>query len=213
MKFFSFWRSLASFRVRIALNLKKLPAEVVFVDLDANAHRADEYRRINPQMALPSLALDDGTVLFQSLAILEYLEETHPQPPLLPAAPAARATVRAMALSIACDIHPLGNLRVLQYLRAEFGQGDEAIARWNREWMSRGFTALETWIARHSADGRHCFGSAVTLADVCLLPQVFNSRRVQLDLAPWPRLADVARHLERLPAFAAARPEAQPDAE
>ena len=213
-RLYTYWRSSAAFRVRIALNFKGIAYDAVPTHLlrDGGAQHRTAYRAINPQGLIPALE-DADNLIVQSLAIIEYLEETHPQPPLLPAAPAARATVRAMALSIACDIHPLGNLRVLQYLRAEFGQGDEAIARWNREWMSRGFTALETWIARHSADGRHCFGADVTLADVCLLPQVFNSRRVQLDLALWPRLAAVARHLEGLPAFAAARPEAQPDAE
>jgi maleylacetoacetate isomerase len=118
-----------------------------------------------------------------------------------------------MALAVACDIHPLNNLSVLQYLRAELGQGDESVTRWISHWIDRGFTALEQLIARHSADGRYCFGDSVTLADAFLVPQVANSRRVQLDLAPYPRLAAVARHLESLPTFAAARPEAQPDAE
>jgi len=118
-----------------------------------------------------------------------------------------------MAYSIACDIPPLNNLRVLQYLRGELGRDEETVTRWQRDWIRRGFEALETWIARESGDGRHCHGTSVTLADVCLLPQVFNARRVKLDLAPYPKLAAVAAHLETLPAFAAARPEAQPDAE
>jgi maleylacetoacetate isomerase len=118
-----------------------------------------------------------------------------------------------MALAVACDIHPLNNLRVLQHLRTEFGQDDEGLGRWARHWISRGFEALEQLVARHSGDGLHCFGRAVTLADVCLVPQVANARRVQLDLAPWPRLMAVTSHLESLPAFAAARPDVQPDAE
>src|SRR5256885_7408436 len=134
MKFFSFWRSLASFRVRIALNLKNLPADVVFVDLDTDAHRADDYRRVNPQMALPSLVEDDGTVLFQSLAILEYLEETHPTPPLLPADPHGRARVRGLAQMVACEGHPLLVPRVRKYLDRELNLRDAQQAAWRRHW-------------------------------------------------------------------------------
>ena len=214
MKLIGYFRSSAAFRVRIALNLKGLPSDAVPTHLlrDGGRQHQASYRAINPQGLVPALE-DNGELIAQSLAIIEYLDETHPAPPLLPGSPPDRAAIRAMALAIVCDIHPLNNLRVLQYLRREFGQDDDAIARWNREWISRGFAALETWIERHSGDGRHCFGSQVTLADVCLLPQVFNARRVALDLAPWPKLAAVAQHLEALPAFAAARPEAQPDAE
>jgi maleylacetoacetate isomerase len=214
MKLYTYWRSSAAFRVRIALNLKGLAYDAVPTHLlrDGGQQHQAAYRAINPQGLVPALE-DNGELIAQSLAIIEYIDETHPAPPLLPGSPRDRAAVRAMALSIACDIHPLNNLRVLQYLRREFAQDDAAIARWNREWISRGFAALETWIDRHSGDGRHCFGSQVTLADVCLLPQAFNARRVELDLAQWPRLAAVATHLETLPAFAAARPAAQPDAE
>jgi maleylacetoacetate isomerase len=214
MKLYTYWRSSAAFRVRIALNLKGLAYDAVPTHLlrDGGQQHQAAYRAINPQGLVPALE-DNGELIAQSLAIIEYIDETHPAPPLLPGSPRDRAAVRAMALSIACDIHPLNNLRVLQYLRREFAQDDAAIARWNREWISRGFAALETWIERHSGDGRHCFGSQVTLADVCLLPQAFNARRVELDLAQWPRLAAVATHLETLPAFAAARPAAQPDAE
>jgi maleylacetoacetate isomerase/maleylpyruvate isomerase len=155
----------------------------------------------------------DGVVVTQSLAICEYLDECFPTPPLLPAGARERAAVRAMALAVACDIHPLNNLRVLQHLRTEYGQDDEGLGRWARHWISRGFEALEQLVARHSGDDRLCFGKAVTLADVCLVPQVANARRVQLDLAPWPRLMAVTSHLESLPAFAAARPDVQPDAE
>ena len=144
-----------------------------------------------------SLRSRDGEfVLAQSLAIIEYLDETRPAPPLLPADPQSRATVRAMALAIACDVHPLNNLRVTQYLRRELGADEEAVTRWIRHWIGQGFTALEAWIVRHSVDGRHCYGTAVTMADVCLVPQVYNARRFALDLAPWPRLAAVAAALE-----------------
>ena len=171
MKFFSFWRSLASFRVRIALNLKNLPAEVVFVDLDADAHRAEDYRRINPQMALPSLVLDDGTVLFQSLAILEYLEETHPAPPLLPADPRGRARVRGLAQMVACEGHPLLVPRVRRYLDHELNLRDTQQAAWRRHWTVETLAALEGHLAGHKDTGT-------------LLPR---------------RCADVRRHLHGRP--------------
>jgi maleylacetoacetate isomerase len=214
LKLYTYFRSSAAYRVRIALNLKGLAYESIPTHLLRNGgeqHRA-EYREVNPLGLVPALD-DDGALLTQSLAIVEYLDERHPSPPLLPGDARARAAIRAMAFAIACDIHPINNLRVLRYLRDVLGHGEDVVASWNREWMSRGFVALEALIGRHSADGRYCHGSQVTLADVCLLPQVFNARRYQLDLAPYPRLAAVARHLESLPAFAAARPEVQPDAE
>ena len=214
LRLYTYWRSSAAYRVRIALAIKGLEYESVPRHLlrGGGEQRSAEYLATNPQGLVPALE-HDGHVVTQSLAICEYLEELHPQPPLLPADPRGRATVRAMALAVACDIHPLNNLSVLQYLRGELGQDDEAVTRWIGHWINRGFTALEQLIARHSADGLHCHGSSVTLADVFLVPQVANSRRVQLDLSPYPRLSAVARHLESLPAFAAARPEAQPDAE
>lgn len=214
MKLYTYWRSSAAYRVRIALELKGLPYESVPKHLlrDGGEQRRADYLELNPQGLIPGFE-DDGFFLGQSLAICEYLEETCPAPPLLPADPRDRATVRSMALAVACDIHPLNNLRVQQYLRDELGQGEEAVARWTRHWMSRGFTALEGLVTRHSQDGQHCFGTSVTLADVCLVPQLYNARRARVDLAPFPRLAAVAAHLESLPAFAAARPEVQPDAE
>ena len=214
LRLHTYWRSSAAYRVRIALALKGLAYESVPRHLlrDGGEQRSAEYLATNPQGLVPALE-HDGHVVTQSLAICEYLEEIQPQPPLLPADPRGRASVRAMALAVACDIHPLNNLSVLQYLRGELGQGDESVTRWISHWIDRGFAALEQLIARHSDNGRYCFGDSVTLADVFLVPQVANSRRVQLDLAPYPRLAAVARHLESLPAFAAARPEAQPDAE
>ena len=213
-RLYTYWRSSASFRVRIALNVKGLEYATVPKHLlrGGGEQRRTDYLELNPQGLVPGLE-HDGTFLSQSFAICEYLEEIHPEPRLLPGHAAARARIRAMALAVACDIHPLNNLRVLQYLRSEFGQGDEGVNRWIRHWISRGFEALEDWIGRYSADGRHCYGTSVTLADVFLVPQVFNARRFQVDLAPYARLAAVSEFLEGLPAFAAARPEVQPDAE
>jgi maleylacetoacetate isomerase len=214
LRLYTYWRSSAAYRVRIALAHKGLEYESVPRHLlrDGGEQRRTDYLALNPQGFVPALE-HDGVVVTQSLAICEYLDECFPTPPLLPAGARERAAVRAMALAVACDIHPLNNLRVLQHLRTEFGQDDEGLGRWARHWISRGFEALEQLVARHSGDGLHCFGRAVTLADVCLVPQVANARRVQLDLAPWPRLMAVTSHLESLPAFAAARPDVQPDAE
>jgi maleylacetoacetate isomerase len=214
MKLYTYWRSSAAFRVRIALNLKGLEYQSVPKHLlrGGGEQRASDYLALNPQGLVPALD-HDGTLVTQSLAICEYLEEIQPEPALLPGNAAERAQIRAMALAVACDIHPLNNLRVLQYLRGELNQPDEAVNRWARHWIAGGFQALEQWIGRYSTDGRHCHGPGATLADVFLLPQVFNARRVELDLGPYPRLAAVAAHLETLTAFAAARPEVQPDAE
>jgi len=214
LRLYTYWRSSAAYRVRIALALKGLAYESAPRHLlrGGGEQRSAGYLATNPQGLVPALE-HDGHVVTQSLAICEYLDEIHPQPALLPADPRGRAAVRAMALAVACDIHPLNNLSVLKYLRGELGQSDAAVARWSRHWIDRGFAALEQLVARNSADGRHCYGSSVTLADVFLVPQVVNARRVELDLSPYPRLAAVAVHLESLPAFRAARPEAQPDAE
>lgn len=214
LRLYTYWRSSAAFRVRIALNLKGLAYESVPKHLlrEGGEQRRADYLALNPQGLVPGLE-HDGAFIPQSLAICEYLEEIRPTPPLLPGNAQDRALVRGMALAVACDIHPLNNLRVLQYLRAEFGQGEEAVNRWIRHWIGQGFVALEGWIGRYSGDGRHCYGAGVTLADVFLVPQVFNARRFALDLAPFPRLSAVSAHLESLPAFVAARPEVQPDAE
>lgn len=214
LRLYTYWRSSAAFRVRIALNIKGLDYQSVPKHLlrDGGEQRKDDYLALNPQGLVPALD-HDGAFITQSLAICEYLEEIRPEPRLLPGDAAARAQIRAMALAVACDIHPLNNLRVLLYLRRELQQQDDAVNRWARHWIASGFGALEELISRHSADGRHCHGPGVTLADVFLLPQVFNARRVELDLALYPRINAVAAHLESLPAFAAARPERQPDAE
>jgi maleylacetoacetate isomerase len=211
MKLYTFFRSSAAFRVRIALNLKGLQYESAPKHFARNEHRTQEYLALNPQGLIPALAVD-GVVLSQSLAIVEYLNERHPQPPLLPADPLDRARVRSMALAIACEIHPLNNLRVLNYLRSDLKQDDEGVGTWYRHWVSEGFGGLEQQAREFSAGGRYCFGDAVSLADVCLVPQMFNARRFKTDLTPVPTLTSISTHLESLPAFAAARPEVQPDA-
>lgn len=211
MKFFSFWRSLASFRVRIALNLKNVPADVVFVDLDADAHRAEEYRRVNPQMALPSLVLDDGTVLFQSLAILEYLEETHPTPALLPTDARGRARVRGLAAMVACEGHPLLTPRVRRYLDHELNLRDTQQAAWRRHWTVETLAALEGHLGGHTATGRFCHGDAPTFADICMVGHVTAAVNQQIDLAPYPTVKRVFEAAMALPEFASAHPSMQPD--
>lgn len=212
MKLYGYFRSSATYRARIALNLKGIDWQSVTVDLRAptSAQHTPEFRALNAQGLIPVLA-DGERILTQSLAILEYLEETHPQPPLLPATPFERAQVRALALAVACDIHPLNNLRVLDYLRVQ-GQDDVAVNRWYSHWITLGFNALEQQARRLSGDGRHLFGTSVTLADVCLVPQMANARRFKCDIAPFPTLRGISAHLESLPAFARAAPDAQPDA-
>ena len=211
MKLYTFFRSSAAFRVRIALNLKRVAYESVAVDLRPGAHRQPDYLGRNPQGLIP--ALEDGSaVIGQSLAIIEYLEETHPQPPLLPRSALDRARVRSMALAIACDMHPLNNLRVLNYLRSPLGQDEAAVDTWYRHWIAEGFRALEEEARRSSGDGRHMFGTEVTLADVCMVPQMFNAHRFKCNVEPFPTLRAICAHLETLPAFARAAPAAQPDA-
>jgi len=207
----SYYRSSAAYRVRIALNLKALAYRQRAHHLAHGEQRAAAYLALNPQGLVPALEVDGG-VISQSLAIIEYLDEIAPDPPLLPRDARARAIVRAMALAIACDIHPLGNLRVLNYLRGELAQPQPAVDAWSRHWIETGFAALEPLVQRHSGDGRHCFGGSVTLADLCLVPQMYNARRFGCDLAALPTLVAVDGALRELPAFAAAAPERQPDA-
>ena len=213
MKLYDYFRSSAAFRVRIALNLKGLAPERVFVHLRKGDQRADEYLALNPQGLVPTLVADDGTVLTQSLAIMEWLDETHPEPPLLPADPAGRARVRSIAMAIACDIHPLDNTRVLSYLTGTLGASDEQRNGWYKYWIDVGFEALETRLARDGATGRFCQGDRPTLADVCLVPQLANARRVAFDFAPYPTLIRIEAACLALPAFANAVPAKQPDAE
>ena len=214
MKLYSYFRSSAAYRARIALNVKGLSYDYVAKHLlkDGGEHKRADYLAINPQGFIPALE-HDGALITQSVAIIEYLEEMFPTPSLLPTRPVDRAIVRAMAQLIACDIHPLNNLRVLNYLKAPLGQENDAVTEWYKHWIAEGFAALEQLIAMHSGEKRYCFGDAVTMADVLLVPQVANSRRYKMDLSRYPALQTVTTHLETLPAFLAARPEVQPDAE
>lgn len=213
MKLYDYFRSSASYRVRIALNLKGVRPERAFVHLRRGAQREQGYLGLNPHGLVPVLELDDGRMLTQSLAILEYLDETHPSPPLLPAGAEARARVRGIALAIACDIHPIDNLRVLDYLTGTLGVSRDAREGWYRYWIDTGFEALERQLSRDADTGRFCHGDAPTLADVCLVPQVANARRVDLDLSPYPTLTRIEAACLALPAFADAAPARQPDAE
>ncbi len=213
MKLYDYFRSSAAYRVRIALNLKGLSPERAFVHLRRGAQRADEYLELNPQGLVPSLVTDAGDILTQSLAIIEWLDETHREPALLPADATGRARVRSLALSIACDIHPLNNLRVLNYVTGTLGATDAQRDGWYRYWCDVGFEALETRLARDKATGAFCHGATPTLADICLVPQLANSRRVNLDLSPYPTLLRIEAACVALPAFANAAPQKQPDAE
>ena len=210
MRLYTFWRSSAAYRVRIALHVKGLEFESAAEQLTAGEHQREAYLTLNPQGLVPALE-DDGFVLAQSLAIIEYLEDTHPEPALLPAEPRDRAVVRSLAQAIACDIHPLNNLRVLNYLKGPLGHEPEQVNGWVRHWIGTGFRSLEELAQRYSGDGRHLFGGSVTMADVCLVPQLYNARRFQCDLAPFPTLLTIGAALDALPAFQRARPEAQPD--
>lgn len=211
MKLHGYWRSGTSYRVRIALALKGVAYEQVTHDLRVGEHRDDDYRALNPQGLVPALAADNGVLLTQSPAILEWLEERFPDPPLLPTGSADRAIVRAMAAMVACDIHPLNNLRVLNALRQDFGAGGETVNRWIARWIGEGFAALETLVARHGSG--FAFGATSTLADCCLVPQVYAAERFGVDLAPYPHLLAAADHARALPAFQAAHPDRQPDAD
>jgi maleylpyruvate isomerase len=211
MKLHGYFRSSASFRVRIALNLKGIAYDDAFYHLRRSEHLTPEYLALNPQGLLPSLE-DGGALLTQSLAIVEYLEETRPEPPLLPKDPVARAHVRAMAQVVACDVHPLDNLRVLRYLRHEMAQPEDKVQAWYNHWIAEGFKALEPLLARGGA-GRFCHGDAPGLADVCLVPQVVNSRNFGLDLTPFPTVARIAETCLAMPEFERALPKNQPDAD
>jgi len=212
MKLYGFFRSSAAFRVRIALNLKGLDYEPAAIHLRRGEQRAPDFLKLNPQALVPAL-VDGERVLTQSLAIIEYLDERHPAVPLLPGTPEARARVRALAQVIACEIHPLGNLRVLQYLAKELKQDEPTVQRWFNHWIALGFGAFESLIAGHPDTGRFCHGDRPGLADVCLVPQVFNAKRYALDLAPYPTLMRIFETCMGLPAFERAQPDRQPDAE
>lgn len=211
MKLHDYFRSSACYRVRIALALKGLPFVQSFVNLRLQEQAGAGYLQANPAGLVP-LLVDDAGSHAQSLAIVEYLEERHPQPPLLPPDPAGRARVRALALAIACDIHPLNNLRVLRYLKDPLQLDDAARDAWYAHWIAVGFAALEASLAADPRTGHHCHGDQPGLADLCLVPQVYNAERMQCDLAPYPTLRRLAAAARALPAFEAAEPARQPDA-
>jgi maleylpyruvate isomerase len=214
MKLYTFFRSSASFRVRIALNLKNLSYDQIPIHLrrgGGEQFRAN-YQNINAQALVPTLE-DDGRYLIQSLAIVEYLEEKYPSPPLLPKAAADRAVVRSMALVIACEVHPIQNLRVLNYIKKEYQQNDEQVNRWAQHWIDLGLAALEQMINAQTARGTFCFGDTPTLADICLVPQLGNARRFGCDLSRYPKILSVEKACIVIPAFADAAPDKQPDAE
>jgi maleylacetoacetate isomerase len=211
-KLHTFFRSSAAYRVRIALQLKGVGYDAVPVHFRraGGEHRSAEFLGLNPQGLLPVLEID-GIVLTQSLAIIDYLDTRFPEPRLIPDDPIARARVLAMAQIVACEMHPLNNLRVLEYLRGELGLAKDAVNAWYAHWIAMGFDALESLVAAHG--GRYCFGDTITLADVCLVPQIYNARRFACDLSPYPRLLEIDARLAVHDAIVRAHPESQPDAE
>lgn len=211
MKLYSYFRSSASYRVRIALNLKGIDYDIAPVHLVKGEQNSDDYATKNPSQLIPALELDDGTLISQSMAILEYLDEVYPTPPLLPSTPADKAIVRSMCHIIASDTHPLNNLRVLKYLTGELGIGDDQKQRWYAHWIQTNFSALEKMLARYS--GRHAFGDDITMADVLLVPQVYNAERFNIDLSAYPLICAIAERCRGLDAFISASPQHQVDFE
>ncbi len=208
----NYFRSSTSTRLRAALNLKGLEYDYRSYALLKGEQRAPDYLAKNPAGLVPALELDDGTVLTQSLAIIEYLDEVHPEPPLLPPDPLGRARVRSLACMIACEVHPVNNLRVFQYLADEFGQDDQGKAKWFAHWVHMTFAALETTLAHSPATGTYCHGEMPGLADLCLYAQVWNNRRFRIDISPYPTVSRIFDALDALEPFARAAPPAQPDA-
>jgi len=212
MKLYGYFRSSAAFRVRIALNLKKLDYENAAIHLRRNDQTKPDYLTVNPQGLVPTLD-DGGRTLIQSLAIIEYLDEVYPDPPLLPSHPAERARVRALAEIVACDIHPINNLRVLRYLTHSLDHDETAIATWYNHWIDAGFQALERLLVGDPRTGTFCHGEAPGIADIALVPQVVNAERYRLALAPYPTIARIHQSCMALEAFATAHPDRQPDRE
>ena len=214
MKLYSFFRSSASYRVRIALNLKGIAYEQAPIHLRRGGGEqfGAAYRALNPQALVPTLE-DGRKILTQSLAIIEYLEEKQPQPALLPKDPADKALVRSMAMIVACEVHPIQNLRVLNYVKKEYNQTDEQVNRWAQHWIDLGLSALEEMLAAQPKRGKYCWGNAPTLADICLVPQVGNARRYGCDLSRYTNILAVEKNCAALPAFIDAAPDKQPDAE
>jgi maleylacetoacetate isomerase len=213
MKLYGYFRSSAAFRVRIALNLKKLDYESAFIHLRRGDQRQPGFLDVNPQGLVPALENDDA-LLIQSLPIIEYLDETYPSPPLLPRDAKGRARVRALAAIVACDVHPINNLRVLRYLLRPLGHDEATVETWYNHWIAEGFGALERLLAGDGRTGQFCHGDTPGLADVVLVPQVFNAHRYQsLDLAPYPTIVRIYETCLDIDAFAAAHPDRQPDRE
>ena len=208
MKLYSFFRSSASYRVRIALALKGIKYETASIKFADNAHRTEAFRKVNPQRRVPALDPGNGHTLIQSLAIIEYLDEVHPKPALLPKDPIERAQVRAVSQIISCDIHPLNNTGTRQLLTGKFGADEKALQEWTAYWITEGFAAVD----RLLQPGPYAFGDAITLADICIVPQVYNARRYQVPLDHFPKIVAVDAAARQHPAFLAAAPEAQPDA-
>ena len=213
MKLIGYFRSSAAFRVRIALNLKGVAAEHASRHLRKGEHTHPDYVAINPQKLVPAMVLDGGEVLTQSMAILEYLEETHPNPPILPKDPVERARVRSLALIPTADIHPIQNLRVMAYLRQKYEQSEEGTFAWSRHWIETGFDAYEASVAGDRWTGTFSHGNTPTMADLCLVPQVFNAVRFKVDMKRYPTIQRIHETCMKHPAFDAAQPSKQPDAE
>lgn len=210
MKLYSYWRSSAAYRARIALNLKGLDWASVGVDLTAGAQKRQDYASVNPQMIVPTLD-DNGVIVRQSLAVLEYLEETHPEPALLPDTPGARARVRSIAQFIACEMHPLNTMIIHAYMKDEMGLDDAAVTKWYMRWTTRGLDALEASLADDPATGTYCHGDTPGMADTCVVPHLFNIARFGVDISPYPTLERINAACVTLPAFADAAPNRQPD--
>ena len=211
MKLYTYFHSSASYRVRIALNWKGIAHEQAFVHLQKAEHLAPAFKEVNPAGLVPALE-DGGRVISQSLAIIEYLDEVYPGPKLIPADPLERAYVRAFSQIVACEIHPLNNLRTLNFIRQSYGLDQEGVNRWYRHWIAEGFAMMEGFLAKEGRSGRFCLGDQVTMADCCLVPQVFNAERYKCDLSAYPSVMRINNACNKLEAFAAAHPWKQPDA-
>lgn len=212
LKLHNYFRSSTSVRVRIALNLKELDYTYVPYALLPDEHKSSAYLALNPQGLVPALEIDDAAVITQSLAIMEYLDEAHPEPPLLPADPLGRARVRSLAQIIGCDIHPVNNLRILRYITDTFGADTDAKKAWFTKWAAEGFAALEARLSSQADTGQFCHGDTPGIADICLYAQVLNNNRFDMDHTPFPKIMDIFMHCDTLPAFQDARPEHQIDA-
>lgn len=211
MELYGFFRSSTSFRLRIALNLKGLAYEPRYVSLPKMEHRAEDFLAVNPQGLVPAL-VDDANVVTQSLAIIEYLDETHPEPPFLPASPIDRAYVRAVAQIMACEIHPLNNVRVLKYLQSRWNLSEDERNEWYAHWITEGFRGLEAYLTHEKKSGRFVFGDAPGIADICLVPQVFNAERFNCDLSAYPTCLAIHQNCMALRSFEKAQPKYQADA-